>query len=239
MTRINLFQWLKKHATKKQMLTLFVLLIATIGAFHAFRFGYASLDYYSVRNTLEEWQAKGTNQTEQRYKSARSSIASAEYFHPTHPLYADLSGQVAEWGVVTGFEAPAHLQIAKEDYLRATRMRPAWPVTWASLAMIKWRLNEFDEQMLEYLQHAHQLGPQKHEVHILFSQLGLTLYQANHPFYRKIRDKTQTRVLSGLRNPNSRDTVLATIERTDTMRTACMWAQVKETFVYNNVLDCQ
>jgi hypothetical protein len=227
----------EQKARKHAMLCLLVF-IAVFGMWNALRFGAASLDYYYVQNTIEKWQLSGEKQQKTDYISAKESINKAEALHFTHPLYADLSGQIVEWGVVAGYAELDYLSQAKTDYLRATSLRPAWPVTWASLAMIKWRLNEFDDEMLNYIVKADELGSQKPEVHAFFAEIGLALYQANHSFYRNIRMQTQARVVLGLRNPDSRPRVEAAIERHQAKRIACIWAKQRDPFVADTILKC-
>lgn len=235
----KLLPTLGKETVRSQGMAFFFMFIAIFGIWNAVRFGAASLDYYYVRNVIEKWQVSGAEQQQSDYVSAKDAINAAERLHFSHPLYADLSGQITEWGVVAGFETPNDLSDAKTDYLRAVSLRPAWPVTWASLAMIKWRLNEFDDEMLGYIHQADKLGPQTPEVHGFFAELGLALYQANHPFYRHIRKQTQTRVVLGLRNPDSRANVEAAIEKYQAQKVTCIWAQQRDPFVANNVLDCK
>jgi hypothetical protein len=234
----KLLQTLRQGPVRKHGMAFFVIFVAVLGIWNAVRFGAASLDYYYVRNVIEKWQVSGAEQ-QSDYLSAKDAIIKTKKLHFSHPLYADLSGQITEWGVMAGYESLDDLSLAKTDYLRAVRMRPAWPVTWASLAMIKWRLNEFDDEMLAYVYQADSLGPQSPEVHGFFAELGLALYQANHPFYRNIREQTQARVVLGLRNPDSRAKVEAAIERYQAKNIACIWAQQRDSYVANHILDCK
>lgn len=238
MQEIKLLGKFREHITIKYAMTCLIIFIAVFGMWHALRFGGASLDYYYVQNIIEKWQVGGEQQQKSNYIIAKDSIHKAEASHFSHPLYADLSGQIVEWGVVAGYEELDYLSQAKAHYLRAASMRPAWPVTWASLAMIKWRLNEFDEEMLSYITKADVLGSQKPEVHAFFAEIGLALYQVNHPFYRNIREQTQARVVLGLRNPESREPIEAAIERYQAARAVCIWAKQRDPYVASNILKC-
>lgn len=225
--------------SSNRWLVLILLLITTIGLYNAIRFGAAALDYYFVRNAIELWQKDANQQTSEKYNAAKEAINSAEFKHSSHPLYADLSGQLAEWGVIAGYESEDALLNAKADYLRATQLRPSWPVTWGSLALIKWRLQEFDDEMLKYLNMADQMGGQKPEVHVLFSELGTALYQANHPFYVNIREQTQQRLIDGLRNRESRARVIQAIEKNNAMELACIWSSRIDEKVNQEILKCK
>lgn len=225
--------------TRDRTLAIFVLVIAFLGFWNAFRFGSAALDYYFVRNAIELWQNDANMQTNEEYLAAKNAIIEAGSWHASHALYADLSGQLAEWGVVAGYESKDALISAKADYLRAARLRPSWPVTWASLAVVKWRLQEFDDEMLKYLNMADKLGQQKPEVHVLFSELGLALYQSNHPFYIEIREQTQDRLVRGLRNPQSRERIKQAIVQHDAKEFACIWSAQRDEYVYTHTLACE
>lgn len=232
-------QLLHTELSGNRALSLLVLLIAFIGLLSAFRFGSAALDYHFVRNAVELWQNDKSAQTSEKYHSAKNAINRAQNRHSSHPLYADMSGQLHEWGVLAGYEFEETLTDAKDDYLRAVELRPAWPVTWASLALIKWRMQEFDDEMLNYLSMADKFGSQKPEVHVLFTQLGLALYQANHPFYVNIREQTQHRLVSGLRNTQSREKVMQAIISYNAVEVACIWSAQRDAFVYKNILACK
>ena len=233
----QLFEQLKQELNKKRAFAILMLFICIIGVFNAFRFGAASLDYYTVRNIIEVWQSS-EKQTLEQFMIATDAVDAATFFHSSHPLYRDLSGQVQEWGVLSENLPEEALLLAKDNYIEATKMRPSWPVTWASLAMIKWRLQEYDAQMLEYLNAADNLGDRTPEVHILFTELGLTLYEANHPFYRNINKQTQERLLLGLKNPRSRKRVLQAIRSNDAKDTACNWTRLNDSHVYEKILKC-
>ena len=152
-------------------------LLALVCLFVAMRFTAASFDFYKVRNIVTSWQEQGNTQSIEEYHLAKRAIESAVDSQPSHPLYQDLLAQVYEWGAISGYEpAEQALNAAKTHYLLATQLRPLWPVTWGSLAMIKWRLQEFDDEMLSYLDMAAKLGPKKPEVHLLYVQLGMALY---------------------------------------------------------------
>jgi hypothetical protein len=205
----------------------------------AVRFTSASFDYYKVRNILSSWQEQGNQQTVAEYQWAKSAIQSAVDSQPSHPLYQDLLAQVYEWGAIAGYENENEaLQAAKAHYLRETQLRPLWPVTWVSLAMIKWRQQEFDEQMLTYLQRASELGPKKPEVHLLYVQLGMALYASNHPMLLSIRDEFYRRISLGLRDAKSRGKVLALIKQYNAQKRVCRWLRNEPSSIQRMIGHC-
>ena len=228
----------KNEIEPKGMLCMFLIFVCIVGIFNAFRFGTASLDYYSVRNSIELWSQEGQTQTLEDYENAKSSIKMARMLHSSNPLYVELTGQINEWGNVSGLDTQQSLLSAKEQYLSATKLRPLWPVTWANLALLKWRLQEFDEEMLSYLEKADQLGPQSSEVHILYSKLGLTLYKANHPFYLNINDKVRSRVVNALKSHSARDGFRDFIRDNEHTKTVCRWVKIDNPAVAEAFLPC-
>jgi hypothetical protein len=202
----------------------FCLFISFWGVVSAYQYGAASLDFYRVNNILTQWKSQGEPQSEAQYLLAKNGIMNALNKHPNHPLYVDVLGQVYEWGALSSYEkSKKALSLAKQNYLHATQLRPAWPVTWASLAMIKWRLQEFDDELLEFLANASKFGPFKPEVHILYSQLGLALYKNNHPLIISIRPEFERHLVLGLRNPASRQIVINTINNSGLKKQVCRW----------------
>ena len=223
----------------KSPLSLFLLVICSIGFFQTARFGAASLDYYLVKNIIDDWQNTLNNTDKADYARANKAIAEAQTSHPSHPLYRDLQGQLLEWAAIKKFSDPQGALIeAKNYYLNAIKLRPAWPVSYASLTFIKWRLGEFDDEMKFYLEQANKFGPLKSEVHVLYVELGLALYAANHPFYLNLQPQIKQRISYGMRNNQSRERVLASIRSLNQYDTACRWMKSFDPYVHKQMLGC-
>ncbi|MFT4655490.1 MAG: hypothetical protein ACJA0G_002240 [Kangiellaceae bacterium] len=222
----------------KRLLTIFVLFIAAVGFFNAFRFGGASARYYAAEVMIESWQSNAHIQTKYEYKRAKAAVFSANVLHGSNTSYINLAGQIEEWGFLSGFDKKASLENAKINYLQATKVRPLWPVTWANLARVKWRLKEYDEEMLRYLNLANELGPYSVEVHMLFTRLGLSLYNAKHPMYEDIKDIVHERIRLGLRNRDSKTSIVTFIETADSLVGVCQWITIKDVDTAVEHLNC-
>ncbi len=190
-----------------------------------------------VRNSISEWRNTGSIHSEETFIEARKAVARARFIHHSHPLYMDLSGQILEWGASVGYLTKGHLNAAQHAYKNATKMRPTWPVTWGSLAMVKWRKQEFDDELLSYLNKADRFGPYTPEIHTLFTQLGLTLYSVNHPFFNSIREQVKERVVLGLKSHTTSSDLLQFLRDTNNLKTACRWVKEEE-YLYNSLLRC-
>ena len=209
---------------KSKALVLFCIFIGIWGLVSAYQYGTASLSFYRVNNILAQWHTQGDTQTKEQYLLAKQGIMSTLDKHPNHGLYVDVMAQIYEWGAISGYEDNKQaLAMAKQYYLQATQLRPSWPVTWASLVMVKWRLQQFDEEMLGFLTNADKFGPQKPEVHILYSQLGLALYKNNNPLLIGIRSEFERHLALGLRNYRSRQAVIKAINNSGLNKQVCRW----------------
>ena len=222
------------------LLVFICLFVSVWGVVSAYQYGTASLNFYRVNNILTQWKSQGNPQSEAQYLLAKDGIVDALNKHPNHPLYVDVLGQVYEWGALSSFEdSQKALDLAKHYYLQATQLRPAWPVTWASLAMVKWRLQEFDDELLGFLANASQFGPFKPEVHILYSQLGLALYKNNHPLIISIRPKFERHLALGLRNNTSRKIVTNAINNNGLNQQVCRWLKHESEYTISKLHNCK
>lgn len=232
----------QKHSWQKKVrrfgMPLCILLFATFGMLNALRFTAASLEYYAVKNVIDAWQQQSGINSNEDYTRAKEYLQVARTLHPEHPLYMELQGQVAEWGFMSGRAKFEALEKAKLDYINATHARPMWPVTWANLAMTKWRLRQFDEQMLQFLQYADERGNHSAEVHLLFIRLGLSLYKGRHPYYEHVRDSLRRRLLVGLKNASTRPQILMDIYAFDAKKDVCRWLEPEDPTVAKRYLEC-
>lgn len=223
------------HRYSRKVILLVILFVSWFGVKD---FALANLNYYQVIQAVERWENQGKPADESDYKEVKFAMIRANSLHVDNPLYLDMLAQVYEWGVISAYE-PADIRLidAKSLYLSSTRLRPTWPVTWASLAMLKWRLGEFDQEMLDYLRSAAIFGPSQPEVHVLYTELGLALYQSDHPFFPGISSEVKRRLYLGLSHPLSAARIKAAVERNALQGTACQWLKERSKHVQSK-LQC-
>ncbi|MDG2392991.1 MAG: hypothetical protein P8M49_05725 [Thalassotalea sp.] len=127
-------------------------------------------------------QAEHKNQQQALYQQALNKITTAISLH-NNPQYLEKKAQIIEWGAHHKLEPEyvSSLNQAKELYLQSTKLRPTWPGTWAALALIKWQLNEFDNELKRYLKNAHSFGKNSPEVHLVWAELAIAIKQSNNP----------------------------------------------------------
>jgi ribosomal protein L31 len=210
----------------------FIGFVSFVGFYFSVKFGLASLHFYSVDNMLDNWnkewtigQQESTNKIAMQIDSAMNKTIRAHQLHSSHPVYTDILGQLNEWDAISAESALQHdkLQSAKRHYMKAIAQRPTWPVTHASLLVVKWRLGEFDEEMITAINAAKRNGPKKPEVHLALIQFGLASYKTNHPFYAEVRDILPQYIGLALSNMDTYQRVLNLIAYYDARLDVCRW----------------
>lgn len=209
--------------------TMVIAFILLIFCWQALKMGKANLDFYSAHQLTEFWQDNNLEDANQ-YTHALQAIVSANTAHPENPRYMVMQGLVYEWGTIAGFyEDEQHkrelLTQAKAYYLSAVKLRPTWPVTWATLAILKWRLGEIDQQLIDYLQQADKYGPYVQEVHQTWLEVGFYLYQNKSQYSVQVIKGLRMHMKQMLRQPNSTfaHSAVAIIKRHKAERVACRW----------------
>ncbi|MDT0584076.1 VpsP family polysaccharide biosynthesis protein [Brumicola blandensis] len=224
---------------RTNLMLILVLLISLVGIFHSARFALSSLDFYAVKNLISQWQETESVKNTEDIARAKSHLERAKALHPAHPVYTDMLGQVFEWGALSGSSNEiGDLQQAKALYSAAIQQRPTWPVTYASLILVKWRLGEFDEELIESIKMVQTLGAKKPEVHAIIIRFGLATYAENHPFYAHVRDALPKYLSLALRNQETRISTLAIIDYYQSLKTVCRWMNKQDPWVVKNALKC-
>lgn len=227
-----------KTAKQDKHFQMFMAIIVVVGLVSAIRFAVISLDDSSQLNVYSTELLNTNTQEIEELGLEESAISTANFLHSSNPLFINLTGLIKEWETKPNFDLQDRLGQLKESYIQDTKIKPIWPVTWANLAIVKWHLQEFDEEMLGYLLKADKLGPQVAEIHVLFSRLGLSLYAVNHPLYKDIEDVVHTRMRLGIRNPNTNKPILIFINNTNSLSTACSWMLLKDKSTAIKHLGC-
>ncbi len=97
---------------------------------------------------------------------------------PGAPEYLSAKAKIEDW-VVTDAQRQGFVpdkeyqQQGLQAYRDAIVQRPAWPYTWAELAMAKARASEVDQEFFNALERATSLGPWERQVMDTVTQLGL------------------------------------------------------------------
>ena len=143
--------------------------------------GLADAHYTNARLVLAEGApAKGAPRPE-ALASALASVREALALEPSNPHFVEHSARLQELralGLQRGDPAMRDgLRRSLAQYREAAAMRPGSPYVWASIAMLKVRLNDMDFEFYSALEHAGRLGPWEPQVQIAMIDVGLATWK--------------------------------------------------------------
>ncbi|WP_286263349.1 VpsP family polysaccharide biosynthesis protein [Thalassotalea atypica] len=215
--------------TNVQPIILVVLtLLCLFGIVQAAKMGKANLDFYRVHQTLEYWRDNQQITNDEELNQTLTIIHRANNTHPNNPQYLITLGLVYEWGGLHAAEQADKMHYfneARKYYSRATELRPTWPGTWATLATLKWRLNEIDQQLVEYLFLADKFGENSDQVHEAWLEVGFYLYKSKSVFSAKIIKGLRKHLQLMVEDPRNKINALALtiVKRHNVEQLACNW----------------
>lgn len=237
----------RKQANKElskinKLVMLLLSLVLLFLTWQSMKMGKANLSFYAAHQTIESWQKNNKltdqDQDQDQYQHALNSINEANSSHPDNSHYLITQGLIYEWAGTGNIftdenEKTQHLLKAKEYYLEAVKQRPTWPVTWATLAILKWRLGEIDQQLIDFLFQADKWGQHTPEVNQAWLEVGFYLYQSKSVFtvqiVKGLRKHLQI-IFTDLR-VDSKKNAIDIIKRHNAQRYACSWLFNNENFV--------
>lgn len=222
----------------KKLLMIIMSLLLFCLAWQSIKMGKANLSFYSANHYLETWLDINKLTDAVDYQKALRSINDANGFHLDNSHYLITQGLVHEWAGTGNIfsddkEKKQQLLRAKTYYLDAVKLRPTWPVTWATLAILKWRLGEIDQQLIEYLFQADKFGQHTQEVNQAWLEVGFYLYKNKSTFSAKIVEglRKHMEIMFNDSRPDSRELAINIIKRHQAERLACSWLYNNEKFI--------
>ena len=150
------------------------------GMYSAALCGLADAHYTSARLTLAEGTpARGAPHAE-AVVSALASVRQALALEPSNPHFVEHSARLHELRALGRQPRdPAmrdDLRQSLAQFHEAAVMRPGSPYVWASIAMLKVRLNDMDVEFYGALERAGRLGPWEPQVQIAMIDIGLAAW---------------------------------------------------------------
>jgi len=88
-------------------------------------------------------------------------------------------GNVYEWNSFKPDNQSQNEQnskLALEHYRKAVALRPQWPYIWSSIALLKFKMSEFDQEFQSALNNAMELGPWEPNVQTTVAEVGLSAW---------------------------------------------------------------
>lgn len=214
----------------KNIALIFIIALCCYAIVITFNMGRANLKFYSVHQTLAYWQKNNKVTDQEEFEHTVKLINQATNLHPDNPKYLITQGLVYEWG---GIDADSiglassvqYFKSAEQSYLKAIELRPTWPGTWATLAILKWRLNEIDQQLIDYLLLADKFGEHNEQVQDAWLEVGFYLYKSKSRYTAKIIKGLRKHLRSMIEDTRSdrNYTAKQIIERHKVESLACNW----------------
>ena len=154
------------------LLGLLVLLLLTGFAWLGVKQGLADSVAETALQNMLTWQADTL--TAAQVQQAYALMLDANELDADHPTYLHRLGRLSHLLMALDLKNRAHWgALAKTYYRQSLAVRPAWPLTWANLALVKADLLEFDGEMAESLQYSAAYGPYEPGVLTIVAGLGL------------------------------------------------------------------
>lgn len=228
---------LKQKSRIAAALLILMFLVVFLLCFKSANSVLASLNFYGAKNYIEEWERLEEAPNTVQLQAAEQHAINAIELHPSFALYTDTLSTVLQWQALNNknFEETIVLLDEAENLnLQSTLNRPAWPVTWANLAYIKWLKGEIDDSFANYLNNASLLGPNNPDVHKAVAQIGLSLAKTDVRRFLKHKGVISKHVTQGLSNPHSRKAIKEIILSTGTRTMVDQWVK---TLPKNKLVD--
>jgi hypothetical protein len=142
--------------------------------------GLADAHYTKARLTLAEGTPANASPRPEVLASAQDSMRQALELEPSNPHFVEQSARLQELRAL-GLQQrdPAlreELRQSLAQYRNAAAMRPGSPYVWASIAMLKARLNDMDFEFYGALERAGRLGPWEPQVQVAMVDVGLATW---------------------------------------------------------------
>lgn len=219
---------LKQNSRIAAALLILMFLVVFLLCFKSANSVLASLNFYGAKNYIEEWERLEEAPNTVQLQAAEQYAINAIELHPSFALYTDTLSTVLQWQALNNknFEETIVLLNEAENLnLQSTLNRPAWPVTWANLAYIKWLKGEIDDSFSNYLNNASLLGPNNPDVHKAVAQIGLSLAKTDVRRFLQHKGVISKHVTQGLSHPRSRKAIKEIILSTGTRAMVDQWVK--------------
>lgn len=214
---------------KKIMLILCVFILIFLG-YQAVKMLSANLNFYQAFQLEKSWQKNQSLSSVTQLEQALKSITQSNLSHPNNPRYLITQGLIYEWGGISNeFDEKKQRQLllqAKGYYLHAVELRPTWPVTWATLAVLKWRLGEVDQEMIDFLKQADKYGQHTEEVSRAWLDVGFYIYKNKSIYTPQIIEGLRKHLKLSMADQRQkiRQSTLSIIKRHNAGLLLCSWS---------------
>lgn len=141
--------------------------------------GLADIERQKARAFVEQWENDFESFREEDWNEVVSYAKAAVDKDPDNPDLLSLMGNVYEWNAFHSDNQKQNNQqrkLALEYYRKAVELRPQWPYTWSGIALLKFRMDELDQEFHSALRNAMELGPWEPRVQKIIAEVGLNAW---------------------------------------------------------------
>ncbi len=161
--------------------------------------GLADLFAKQANYDLQQWEKQGRINQES-WNSIHTMLAKARYLEPYNPEILEYQGTayylLYRYAVK---KTEIVLKQALNYYLKAVQQKPVSAYTWANIAIIKFRLRQYDAQFIAALENAYVLGVSIPFVQHAIADVGLAAwYRLPKKFRKKGRSVVFATVQRGM-----------------------------------------
>jgi tetratricopeptide (TPR) repeat protein len=138
--------------------------------------GLADIENQKVRVSINRWENDIDSYSTEDWDKTFSYTKTALEKDPYNPDLLSLMANIYEWNSFQGddqLQNNQRAQLALEYYRKAVELRPQWPYTWSSIALLKYKMSEFDQELRLALINATELGPWEPNVQKIVAEIGL------------------------------------------------------------------
>ena len=168
-------------------------------------------DYYADQSyqLVSSWRAAPELA---EWERAKGALDSALRLDATNPTYHHRMGRLYHIGMgLDPAQSAAFADLASAHFLSSLDVRPAWPLTWAGVALLKADLRQFDDEFSNAVLNATRYGPWEPGVHQIMAGIGGRGLILMRPDVRQAIAASNVRgLLSPVRRANT--AVLAALE---------------------------
>lgn len=184
----------------------------------------SALFSFQANRFLDSWQATAKQPSDKAWNIAFAASEKAIAWYPgDNAAFINAQGRILEW---KQFTLPIGDPLARNSrlaalvaYRQATELRPTWPYTWGDLALIKARLGEVDNELLNALNKAFENGPWRSRVLERITQVGLLTWPQ---LPEQGRQLTLTAIANGInRDQRSANNIWKSIEALHSQAVVC------------------
>jgi len=214
---------------KKIVITLSLILLIILG-YQALNMLSANLNFYQAYQLEKSWQDNKKLTSAAQFEQAISAISQSSHSHSNNPHYLITQGLIYEWGGISDvFDNKKQRELllkAKQHYLAAVELRPTWPVTWATLAVLKWRLEEIDQEMIDFLKQADKYGQHTSEVSRAWLDVGFYIYKSKSRYTAQIINGLRKHLKLSMADTRQeiRESTLSIVKRHNAELLLCSWS---------------